>query len=83
MAFTCDEIFFMILCQVVVAFDLVINITRRAEWQVNYISENDRESESTRTQAEAIQIHWWQVSRSLCHLNSNQLKYQYIVFETA
>ena len=30
-------------------------------------------SESTRPQAEAIQIHWWRVLRSLCHLNSNQL----------
>ena len=32
--------------------------------------------------AEEIQIHGWRVSRSLCHLNSNQLDYRYIVFET-
>ena len=33
-------------------------------------------------EADAIQIHGWPVSRSLCHLNSNQLKYWLKVFET-
>ena len=35
--------------------------------------------EITINEAEAIQIHGWLVSRSLCRIKSNQLKYLYIV----